>query len=355
MFRFPWRLSTTPLDAEDEDDLVLVDEARLPLHVLADDAELHVENGMLVIDSAEDSREIRVDELSLVALHGGSRVSVPCLHMLGRQNVPLVLHSRSGYYIGQTIDLSINQSAVRRAQYTTTAEPRRVLLFARSLVCAKIASAARLARRRLGSRNDTTRALLRAAKKAGRASSTKTLRGIEGAAAAAWYSAWPGLIGDAGSEFTFDGRSRRPPRDAVNALLSYLYAVVVGNAAAAAAAAGLDPNAGLLHTEKPGRPALALDLAEPFRTAVVDAAVLSIIRRHEISLDLFETQPNGAVRLSDDGRRRALELLERRLSTSFVYDGSELTWRAAITRLAELLAKALQAGTDELVVPQPRR
>lgn len=352
MFALPWNRPSQGSD--DEPELITRDEARLPLHVLAGDAELSVENGMLLVQSAEDSRSVRLDELSIVALHGGARVSVPCLHLLARQNVPLILLSRSGFYLGQMTDLSTSHAAIRRAQYDVASDPRRSLKPARLLVSGKIANTARIARRRLGARAPLVRTLGRAAKTASRARSADRLRGIEGAAARSWYAAWPEFLADVDSLFAFDGRSRRPARDATNALLSYLYAVLAGTAATAACASGLDPNTGFFHAERPGRPALVLDLVEPFRVAVVDAAVIAAIHRREFSAEAFETQEDGSVRLSDTGRRRALDILERRLSTGFVFDGAEMTWRAAIGHMTGLLAAALRTGDLAFPVPLPR-
>jgi CRISPR-associated endonuclease Cas1 len=130
--------------------------------------------------------------------------------------------------------------------------------------------------------------------------------------------------------------------------------VAAGTTAAAAASVGLDPNVGFLHGERPGRPALALDLVEPMRTAVVDAAVIAAINNGEFAGEDFERREDGSMRLSKAGRRHALAVFERRLSTVFRYDGVEMTWRAAIARHAAQLAHGLRKGTLELAPPLPR-
>lgn len=259
-----------------EEHLPAVEESRLPLHVLAHDAKLSIARGRLVVATAETCERLCLDDLSQVVLHGGARVTVPTLQALARAGVPLVLLSHRGYYLGQTVDLSGATAAARRAQYRVAEDPRRRLALARDLICAKLTAAARLARRRAGAKAEVTAALDRAARAAGRARGEATLRGIEGAAAAAWYGAWPGFLKRDDPLCAFDGRSRRPPRDAVNALLSYLYAVTTGMAASAVSAAGLDPAVGLYHAERPGRPALALDLVEPFRVDGPELRALSV-------------------------------------------------------------------------------
>ncbi len=355
MILFNWlKRSDVGTDQNSEPELIIREEAHLPLHVLANDAELSIDNGMFRIDAPEEQHSVRLDEISLVALHGGARVTVPCLHTLARNSIPLVLLSMNGYYIGQMTDLSANHAATKRAQYAVAANNRKSLQIARQLVEGKIRNAARIAKRRLGARSRVVRSLNRAAKSAHRSKSAASLRGTEGAAAAAWYAAWPQFMPHTEDMFVFDGRSRRPAMNATNSILSYLYAVITGTAAASANSAGLDPNVGFYHVERAGRPALALDLVEPLRHAVVDTAVISAIKNGEFSRSSFEIQSDGSFRLSLDGRKRALNVLERRLSTSFVYDGTEMTWRVAINHCAGLLAKSLRSGGLTVPTPLPR-
>ena len=326
----------------------------LPLHLLADDATLSIANGLVRIHADGALRSLRLDEISFVALHGGASVTAPALRALASALVPVVLHSRSGHYVAQLVDMSGSHSKTRRAHYTAAADGARALTLARLLVEAKIRAAARLMRRRLGAQDAVTQQLDREAISAARARNLDALRGFEGAAAAAWFAAWPRLINRDEAIFGLGGRSRRPAQTAVNALLNYLYAVLVGQSAAAAMAAGLDPNVGFLHAERPGRPALALDLVEPFRTAIVDAAVIAALNNHEFGEAHFEAQPDGGVRLTDSGRRAALALLERRLSTVLTYAGSEMSWRTALSHHAQLLARCLRDGTDSWPIPSPK-
>lgn len=197
-----------------------VAEPRLPLHVLAEDAELCIREGRLAVETAEGCEDFALEDLSQVALHGGARVSIPALHALARARVPLVLHARSGWYLGQMIDLSQTLAATRRAQYRAADDPARRLEIARWVVEAKIAATARLARRRLGAGAEAVARIDRAASEAARCRDLARLRGIEGAAAAAWYGAFPQMLRAEDGPFAFAGRTRRPPRDGVNALLS---------------------------------------------------------------------------------------------------------------------------------------
>ena len=132
----------------------------------------------------------------------------------------------------------------------------------------------------------------------------------------------------------------------MNALLSYLYAVVAGECAAAALAAGLDPTVGFLHAERPGRPALALDLLEPFRPVIADAVALAVVNRGEIRPEHFE-RADGAVRLNNRGRRVVLAALERRFGDAVPARSARdtpMNWREAVAAQARKFAKALRSG-----------
>lgn len=319
---------------------------RLPVHVTSDDARLFVEDGNPVVECGETRRALRIGEISLVALHGGATVTTPCMALLAEHGVPLLLLSRRGYYRGQLVDLSEQPTRTRRAHYRAAEDAAAALAIARPLVEAKIRGARHLLRRRLGARDESARILLRQQRRVRRARSRDSLMGLEGAAAAAYWKAWPRLIRNESEAFTFDGRSRRPPRDAVNALLSYLYAVATGVCAAAALGAGLDPRVGFLHAERPGRPALALDLVEPMRTAVVDSAVVAAVNLRQFDADDFDVGTDGSVRLGAEGRRAALELFERKLSSETLWGGQATSWRAAIGRYAAALAAHLRAAGE---------
>jgi CRISPR-associated protein Cas1 len=139
-------------------------------------------------------------------------------------------------------------------------------------------------------------------------------RGLEGQAAAAYFGVFGLLITAPTSEFSFQFRTRRPPRDRVNALLSFLYALLTSDCVAAASGVGLDSQFGYLHALRPGRPALALDLMEEFRSCVVDRLALNLINRRQLKAEHFTEfkDAGGSVLLNDAGRRIVLEAYQRR-------------------------------------------
>jgi CRISP-associated protein Cas1 len=138
------------------------------------------------------------------------------------------------------------------------------------------------------------------------ATTTDEIRGIEGIAAAHYFSTFNHLIIDQKDTFIFRERSRRPPLDEVNALLSFTYTLLAHDVRSALETVGLDPSVGFLHRDRPGRPGLALDLMEEFRSVIADRLVLSLINRHQVGRTGFSKAENGAVVMSDETRKTLL-------------------------------------------------
>jgi CRISPR-associated protein Cas1 len=139
-----------------------------------------------------------------------------------------------------------------------------------------------------------------------------TVRGCEGNAARSYFERVDHMVRIDRSTFSFPARTRRPPRDPLNALLSFLYALVLSDCVAALEGVGLDPQVGYLHALRPGRPALALDLLEEFRPMVADRLALSLINRRQVTKEDFEFHPGGAVLLAERGRREVVAAYQKR-------------------------------------------
>ena len=178
------------------------------------------------------------------------------------------------------------------------------------------------------------------------------LRGIEGDAAAAYFRAFAGLLAPPGTDgrnkdgelapFRFETRNRRPPTDPVNAMLSLAYAMLARHLTVAVASVGLDPYRGLFHAPRHGRPALALDLMEPFRAIVADSVVLAAVNTGEVSASDFVSGATGTA-LAPAGRRRFIAAFERRLSleTTHPLFGYRLSMRRLLILQARLLGRHL--------------
>ncbi len=245
---------------------------------------------------------------------------------------------------------------LRRAQHEAT-KAANALPVARAVVAAKIANQRAVLRRHLRDYPDTCggdvvdaaqRRLLDAARFALSADDLDALRGYEGEAGRAYWSAFPSLIRNPEPVFTFTGRNRRPPRDAVNATLSFLYVLCALNTRAACESHGLDPQMGFLHRDRPGRMSLALDLMEEMRAPLADRVCLSLINRRQLTSSSFRHEETGAVLLNDAGRKAVLESYQARKRTELRHPW--LDERIALGLVpqvqAQLLARHLRGDID---------
>jgi CRISPR-associated endonuclease Cas1 len=302
-----------------------------PVHVMSGGALARVSESTLVIERKEGPTFERPIELvSALHIHGWSGVTSPCVGQLVAQGTPVVWRGLHGFPIGIAVPMHAAGLDVRRAQYAQ-ADGERGLDVARRLVEAKIVNMRGLVRRRAGlGGSPQLKSLAALARRARSAGALDTLLGLEGSATALYFSLWNDMLADRAGDIEFEGRSRRPPQDAVNAMLSYAYAVLAGECLCAVAATGLDPRLGVLHQPRAGRAALALDLMEPFR-------------------------PDAGVLLTESGKRTLLDLIEKRLTASFSQpDESEpITNRDAICRQAGAIAATLLTGAKFQGVVRP--
>jgi CRISP-associated protein Cas1 len=174
------------------------------------------------------------------------------------------------------------------------------------------------------------------------------LRGAEGEAGMVYFSVFDHLVRGEKPCFTFSGRSRRPPMDAVNALLSFVYALLTSDVRGALETVGLDPAVGFLHVDRPGRPSLALDLMEEFRPFFADRLVLSLINRRQLGPKDFSTLDNGATLLTDDGRKTVLVAYQERKRDEILHPflDEKITVGLLWFVQAQLLARHLRGDLD---------
>ncbi len=175
------------------------------------------------------------------------------------------------------------------------------------------------------------------------------LRGVEGAAATVYFGVLDEMILNSNEEFRFRGRNRRPPRDPVNALLSFAYALLSNDCISALESVGLDSGVGFLHRDRPGRSSLALDLMEEFRPCVADRFVLTVLNNRMVKPSDFVVQENGSVLLKDDARRLILKLWQEKKQDRIThpYTGEKIPWGMAVFLQALLLARTLRGDLDE--------
>lgn len=312
---------------------------------------------LLVQQSTDEGRETLaahpVCDLDTVALVGrATHCTTPALRFCLQREVAVVLLSRHGSVEGYLVAPEPGRVDVRRAQYAASRRAERRLPFARTWVGAKLHNMQRRLYRRacrsssplLETTLDTFDDLER---RHMRADTLDALRGLEGAAARAYFQAWPALIQREHPAFAFEGRNRRPPEDAVNALLGFTYALLQKDVRAACATAGLDPSLGLLHTPRPNLPAAVLDLMEPFRPALADSVVLALLNRKAVTPAHFEER-DGGVYLNKDGRAAVYRAYGQRRTDQITPPGYDraLPYVRVLELQARRLAEALTGEVD---------
>jgi len=279
--------------------------------------------------------------IQVVTFGQGVSISTPATHWLLDNGRSICHLSRGGRLVGITQPLVTQNVQLRQAQYLKFNLPELRLAMARDLIAAKIRNQRTLLRRNHGEA-PCLDAMAASSKRAEGAESLEQLLGIEGDAARNYFAAFPGMLNDVWRPH-MNGRSRRPPKDGVNACLSLLYMLLVRDCIVVLAEVGLDPMLGGYHVLKPGRPALALDLAEPFRPLIAESVVLRALNTGVLEPeDAITTQ--GGVFLSDPARKRLIGAYEQRMQELVTHPafGYRLSYRRILEMEARLLARWLE-------------
>lgn len=272
-------------------------------------------------------------------------------------DIDLVFCSPRGRFLARTAGIVHGNVLLRREQYRIADDPGQSLRIARIMIFGKLYNGRwglertlrdhrpRLDEELFHGAADTIKGLLPQVLEA---SSAGILRGLEGAGAKAYFDVFDHRILRDKEQFFFHGRERRPPMDNVNALLSFAYSLLAGDCASASESAGLDAYVGFLHRDRPGRRSLALDLMEELRPCFADRFVLALINNRQISPKDFETQESGAVRMTDDARRRFLKAWQERKQETVThpYLQEKLPWGSVPYIQALLLARYIRGDLD---------
>lgn len=294
------------------------------LYVTSQGAYLSRESQTIHVQLEQETlMRVPVQQLASVVCIGNVAFSSGFLALCSEFGVGVSCLSESGRFQGRMEGPVRGNVLLRRQQYRAADDARSASAIVTAIVGAKIANsrAVLLRAAREHADQEASEKLKEAALRLASALRTldletgnpvPLLRGIEGDAAHAYFSVFDHLILALKEEFAFTVRSRRPPLDSVNALLSFLYTLLVHECAGALEAVGLDPAVGFLHTDRPGRPSLALDLAEEFRAPLADRLALSLINRRQLQAKHFERTESGGVWLNDKGRREVIQAWQER-------------------------------------------
>jgi CRISPR-associated protein Cas1 len=317
----------------------------LPVYVQEQGASVGKRGERLVVKhKGEVLAETRLMEISQLVLFGSIQISTQAVQELCGREIPIVYLSRGGWFYGMTQGLPHKNIDLRIAQHRMS-DCGETLPIARSLVSGKILNQRTLLRRNLPERDSKLIGRLALfARQARHAKDAGSLLGTEGIAAHDYFGVFDRLfrgVGEwAGAEFASQGRNRRPPRDAVNAVLSFLYAMLVKECTVAAQSVGFEVFRGVYHAPKYGRPAMALDLCEEFRPLIADSVCVTLFNQGELDERDFVKRARG-VALTPAGRRSVLGAYERRLDQMVTHPvfGYTVSYR----RIIELQARLLRA------------
>lgn len=292
------------------------------LYITQPETYLCLENDTLRVEIEHETRlRVPLHHLTSVVCFGNISLSTPLMHRLADEGITLVFLDDNGRFKARLEGGTSGNVLLRQAQYQRSTDPTFTLETARACIAGKIKNARQVLQR--GAReaksaedeaalSRTANDLAAALRALPEARDLDSLRGMEGEAARQYFAALNLLVrADLRTDFSMDGRSRRPPRDRFNALLSFVYAMWMNDCRSAIEAVGLDPQVGFLHAVRPGRAALALDLQEEFR-ALADRLVLTLINRGQIDPADFDLREGGAVMLQGDARKTVVIAYQER-------------------------------------------
>lgn len=329
------------------------------LYVTTEGASLRKDGENLVAEiEGQERARVPLHMLGSVVVFGGIFLSPALMQACASAGIAIALLDRTGRFQARVEGPVSGNVLLRRQQYRASERPDEIV---RGFVSGKIANQRAVLQRSLRDYGDETPAEQKAAIEAAVArlgailqrvgfarDGVDALRGAEGEAAQLYFGVFNCLIRAPDEAFVFKGRSRRPPLDRVNALLSFLYTLLTHDCRAAAESVGLDPAVGFLHRDRPGRPSLALDLMEEMRPALVDRLTLSLINRRQIRPKDFSVADNGAVLLSDEGRKTVLTAWQERKKAERRHAFLDETAPLGLTPFlqAQLLARHLRGDLD---------
>ena len=319
----------------------------VPLYVQEQGATVGKSANTLVVRTRDgEAQRFRLIDVSQLVLCGNVQVSTQTLHLLCEAGIPVVYLSRGFWFYGVSQGMNLRNAYDRAAQFAAAAEVSRSLAFAKEIVQAKVANQRTLLRRNATDLPDRVAdEFAQALRDIEVAGSVEALLGCEGNAAAIYFRHFARMLRprDLGTEWDFTTRNRRPPRDPINAMLSFAYALLAKELTVALLAEGLDPWWGMYHRPRHGRPSMSLDLMEEFRPLLADSAVLTAVNTGMVAAADFLTTKAGCV-MQANGRKALLRAFESRLDQLVTHPtfGYRCSWRSVVRVQVRLFARWLR-------------
>ncbi|CAG0984695.1 CRISPR-associated endonuclease Cas1 [Methylophilaceae bacterium] len=323
------------------------------LYITRQESYVHKERDTIVIkNGSEKLGQFPALTISNILCFGQVSVSPPLMGYCGESGIGLSFYTEYGRFLARVLGKQTGNVLLRRTQYRIADKPEQANEIAKVMVGAKIANARSVLMREIrnhgenASLSDAVERLNYSLKNCQTSKDVAQTMGIEGEAAATYFAVFNTLIRD--NSFQFNGRIRRPATDPVNSLLSFIYSLITQECVSALMGVGLDPYVGFLHQDRPGRPSLALDLLEEFRAPWADRFVLTLFNRKQIQQKDFVSEASGAVRLTDDMRKKVLVAFQERKQEEIMhpYLNEKISYGLLPHCQALLLARHLRGDTQ---------
>ncbi|MBR1657015.1 MAG: type I-C CRISPR-associated endonuclease Cas1 [Synergistaceae bacterium] len=330
---------------------------RNTLYINQPDRYLSLDGENIVIScEGKEIGRVPLHNLEQIVTFGHAGTSPALMGKCASDGISLVFMGRNGDFLARVEGEVKGNVLLRREQYRIADTPERSLNIAKSIILSKLFNSRWVLERSIRDHapridielfRQKSAYIQSSIKSADSADDIDTLRGIEGEAASVYFSVFDDMILQQKEDFSFMRRTRRPPLDRVNALISFAYSLMASQCAASLEAVGLDPYVGFLHTDRPGRRSLANDMVEEFR-AYCDRFSLTLINKRYIQPEHFDVREDGAVKLNEHGRSVFFEHWQKRKSETLVhpYLGDKLEWGMLPYVQALLMARYIRGDLD---------
>jgi CRISPR-associated protein Cas1 len=329
------------------------------LYVTQSDVYLSLDgDNVVLLKEQERLGRVPLHNLQSIVAFGYTGASPALMGYCAERNISIVFLKQSGRFLARVIGDSKGNVVLRKKQYILSEDTRASAIIARNFILGKIYNHKWMLERMtrdyplridVEQFKDASSQLSQLMLNVRACDDLERLRGLEGQAAVTYNKHFNAMILQQNEHFYFHSRSRRPPLDNVNAMLSFAYTLLANDTAAALEAVGIDAYVGFLHRDRPGRVSLALDLMEELRGIYADKFVLSLINKKHLNKDDFVQKENGAILMTDDGRKKFVTLWQEKKQEKIThpYLGEKITWGLVPHAQALLLARHLRNDLDE--------
>ena len=313
---------------------------------------------VVVLEEQQEIGRISLHNLQAIETFGYTGASPALMGVCAQRNIELSFMSGNGRFLARVTGEVKGNVTLRKQQYRVSDDREKSIKIARNFILGKVYNprwvlerAGRDYAMRLDAELIRKKSLYLAQsmKNIRMCENNEELLGLEGEAASVYFSVFDELILQQKKDFYFHGRNKRPPLDNVNAMLSFAYSLLASMCGSALESVGLDPYVGFFHTDRPGRMSLALDLMEEFRSIMADRFVLTLINKRIMKSDHFMKKENGAVIMSDEGRKLFISAWQSKKQETITHPflNEKIEWGMAPYVQSMLLARYLRGDIDE--------